>query len=101
MTMIGIHERPQDRVCRSAWPTTEVAVMTDHDDSAESEGDVELEETLAAGDEVEFMFAQTSVAATVADGRINLAGVSPMTLFFSDRPHRLTGHLPTDEFISG
>ena len=75
-------------------------MMTDHDDSAESEGDAELEETLAAGDEVEFMFAQTSVAATVADGRINLAGVSPMTLFFSDRPHRLTGHLPTDEFIS-
>ncbi len=53
-----------------------------------------------APDDVEYMFAQTAPAATISDGRVTLNNVSGATLFFSDRPYRLTGHIPTDEFIS-
>jgi hypothetical protein len=51
-------------------------------------------------DDIEYMFAQTATGVSIADGRVKLTGVSPTTLFFSDRPHRLTGHVPTDEFIA-
>jgi hypothetical protein len=34
------------------------------------------------------------------DGRITPSGVSAATLWFSYRPYRLTGHLPTDEFVT-
>ena len=50
-------------------------------------------------DDVEYMFAQTSGGVTIGDGRITLNHVSHTTLFFSDRPYRLTGHVPTDEFV--
>jgi hypothetical protein len=54
----------------------------------------------AAPDDVEYMFAQTCQSLGVnLDGRITLHGVSATTLYFSDRPYRLTGHLPTEEFV--
>jgi hypothetical protein len=39
-----------------------------------------LDATVAAGEDVDYMFAQTSARATVGDARINLEGVSPITL---------------------
>ncbi|MDH3683202.1 MAG: hypothetical protein OEV40_25030 [Acidimicrobiia bacterium] len=76
--------------------------MTDQTDPAtDMDEDDELEAMSSAGADVEYMFAQTSTGVTVGDdGRITLEGVSPLTLFFSDRPYRLTGHLPTDEFVA-
>ena len=50
-------------------------------------------------DDVEYMFAQTATGVVIADGRVTLTGVSPTTLFFSDRPYRLTGHITTEEFV--
>ena len=50
-------------------------------------------------DDVEYMFAQTAAGVSIDGGRITLNGVSQATLFFSDRPYRLTGHIPTDDFI--
>ncbi len=50
-------------------------------------------------DDVEYMFAQTARGVSVDGGRIRLNGVSHATLFFSDRPYRLTGHIPTNDFI--
>ena len=50
--------------------------------------------------DVEYMFAQTARGVSIADDRVALQGVSPTTLFFSDRPYRLSGHIPTDEFIA-
>jgi hypothetical protein len=43
--------------------------------------------------------ASTSEPTAGTDGRITLKGVSSATLFFSDRPYRLTGHISTDEFV--
>jgi hypothetical protein len=57
--------------------------------------------TEAAPDDVEYMFAQTAPGMGInLDGRITLHDVSAATLWFSDRPYRLTGHTPTDEFVS-
>jgi len=51
--------------------------------------------------EIEYMFAQTAKGLSVnMDGRVTLEGVSAATLWFSDRPYRLTGHVPTDEFVA-
>jgi hypothetical protein len=53
-------------------------------------------------EEIEYMFAQTAKGLSInMDGRITLNGVSASTLWFSDRPYRLTGHIPTDEFVAG
>ena len=65
----------------------------DHDDLATMFGD-------AAPDDVEYMFAQTAGGVTIDDGRITLGGVSSSTLFFSDRPDRVTGQISTDEFVA-
>jgi hypothetical protein len=71
---------------------SESEVNEESDDLEELFGDV-------PPDDVEYMFAQTSGGISIADGRITLEHVSHSTLFFSDRPYRLTGHIPTDEFI--
>ena len=70
------------------------------DDLAEPDDDLDTMFTGAVPDDIEYMFAQTSSGVAVgSDGRLTLAGVSATTLFFSDRPYRVTGHIPTDEFI--
>ena len=51
--------------------------------------------------DVEYMFAQTAEGLVLDDKRVTLTGVSAATLFFSDRPERLTGHITTSEFLSG
>ncbi len=50
--------------------------------------------------EVEYMFAQTASGLDIDEDRVTLRGVSATTLFFSDRPERLTGHVPTGEFLA-
>ncbi len=73
----------------------------DLDPGSASNEDDDLEAMSSAGSDVEYMFAQTSGGVTITpEGRITLVGVSATTLFFSDRPYRLTGHVPTDEFVS-
>ena len=48
---------------------------------------------------VQMLFVQSASDASVADGKLTLKGISPTTLFFSDRPERIAGHLATDEMI--
>ena len=36
-----------------------------------------------------------------ADGVLTLTGISPSTLYFSDRPQRVVGHTTTAEFVEG
>lgn len=70
------------------------------DDPAEPDDDLEAMFADAVPDDIEYMFAQTSGGISVgSDGRVTMKGVSSTTLFFSDRPYRATGHIPTDEFI--
>ena len=57
------------------------------------------EQTREELDEIESMFVQTAQRA-VSDGeRLTLEGLTPATLFFSDRPQRVVGHLGTADFV--
>ncbi|MGB5301874.1 MAG: hypothetical protein WBP17_01850, partial [Gemmatimonadota bacterium] len=49
---------------------------------------------------VEWLFIQNAESVSLADGVLTLRGVSPTTLFFSDRPERIAGHGLTAEFVT-
>jgi hypothetical protein len=49
--------------------------------------------------EQEAMFVQTASGALANDGRLTLTGTTPSTLYFSDRPQRVVGHLGTTDFV--
>jgi hypothetical protein len=49
---------------------------------------------------VQLLFVQNAKAVVFDKGTLTLKGVSPMTVFFSDRPVRIAGHFNTkDEFV--
>ena len=48
---------------------------------------------------VEEMFVQVAHEASASDGTLTLHGVSPSTLYFSDRPERVVGHVSTGSFV--
>src|SRR4249920_3946821 len=45
------------------------------------------------------MFVQTAQGTTSKDGTLTLTGVTPSTLYFSDRPQRIVGHMATSDFV--
>jgi hypothetical protein len=45
------------------------------------------------------MFVQTAQGLTRMDGTLTLNGVTPSTLYFSDRPQRVVGHMATTDFV--
>ena len=49
----------------------------------------------------DFLFVQTAngMAFASSENRLTLRGVSPVTLFFSDRPERIAGNMQTTAFI--
>jgi hypothetical protein len=47
----------------------------------------------------ESMFVQTAQGIQSTDGTLTLRGVTPSTLYFSDRPQRVVGHMTTDQFV--
>ena len=54
----------------------------------------------AAVKDIEWLFVQNARAATLEDGVLTLDGVSPTTVFFSDRPERLGAQGLTSEFVT-
>src|SRR6476469_7373660 len=59
--------------------------------------DAELTQQLAG---IDAMFVQVAPAAESADGRLILKNVAESTLFFSDRPQRVVGHIHTAQLVS-
>jgi len=47
----------------------------------------------------ESMFVQTARGITSDGATLTLRDVTPSTLFFSDRPQRVVGHMTTAEFV--
>ena len=49
----------------------------------------------------DFLFVQTAKAMTfdAPSGKFTLQGISPVTVFFSDRPDRIAGNMPTASFV--
>ena len=56
----------------------------------------EIENTL---EDIQALFAQTAREMTSAGARVIFRGTSPATLYFSDRPQRVVGHLTTKQFV--
>ena len=54
-----------------------------------------------AAAQADFLFVQTSraMAFDADQNRLTLRGVSPVTLFFSDRPERIAGNMKTEAFV--
>ena len=50
---------------------------------------------------VEEMFVQVASGSKSSDGVLTLSGVSPATLYFSDRPERVVGHMTNEHFVEG
>jgi hypothetical protein len=49
-------------------------------------------------DLVEEMFVQVARGSHATDDELTLIGLSPSTLYFSDRPQRVVGHSTTEQF---
>jgi hypothetical protein len=49
-------------------------------------------------DEFEALYAQTASEMAYENGQLTLNGITPTILYFSDRPQRITGHVPMEEF---
>ena len=47
----------------------------------------------------EAMFVQTAQGIDSAGGNLTLRGITPSTLYFSDRPQRVVGHMTTTDFV--
>ena len=45
------------------------------------------------------MFVQTAQSITSDGATLTLTGVTPSTLYFSDRPQRVVGHMATSDFV--
>ncbi len=57
--------------------------------------------TKEAAKEADFLFVQNAKSMTYdkAKGKLTLKGVSPVTIFFTDRPERIAGNMPTRIFV--
>lgn len=55
----------------------------------------------AQGEKADFLFVQTASGMRFdpATNQLTLTGVSPVTLFFSDRPERIAGNMTTEAFV--
>ena len=49
---------------------------------------------------VEEMFVQIARSVTTTSDTVTLRDLSPSTLYFSDRPQRVVGHMTTEQFIA-
>ena len=52
-----------------------------------------------SGHTVNLLFVQSAHGAELSNGKLRLKTVNPATLLFSDRPDRMTGHEPVEDFV--
>lgn len=65
--------------------------------AAKAQADYAVKDT---NTKVEMLFVQSAKGATLANGKLTLTGVGATTVFFSDRPRRIAGHVATPEMLS-
>lgn len=58
-----------------------------------------LRTALAQAKQGDFLFVQNANSMTYDQGKLTLQGVSPVTIFFSDRPERIAGNMRTRDFV--
>ena len=57
-------------------------------------------QSITKADEIEALFVQTATRMSYDGGRLTMYLLAPTTLFFSDRPDRVTGHITSQEFVN-
>lgn len=50
-------------------------------------------------EKVQMLFVQNAQHAELNNGKLIMKGLNPATVFFSDRPDRIAGHMTTEEFM--
>ena len=50
--------------------------------------------------EASFLFVHSAGETSLSDGVLRMGGIGASTIYFSDRPERIAGQLPTDEFVA-
>ncbi len=55
--------------------------------------------SFAQDQNTQLLFVQSASSMSFNDGVLTLKGVAPLTIFFSDRPKRVAGHMPTKAFM--
>ena len=68
------------------------------EETAEEATAMAIEEE-AAVEEVEYLFVQHAESVTLAEGVLTLGGIGEDVLYFSDRPHRIVGRVPLEDFL--
>jgi len=63
---------------------------------AKAQADYAVKDTTT---KVEMLFVQSAKGATLTNGKLTLTGVGATTVFFSDRPRRIAGHIATTEMV--
>jgi hypothetical protein len=58
-----------------------------------------LRSALAQAKEADFLFVQNAKSMAYDKGKLTLKGISPVTIFFTDRPERIAGNMPTRVFV--
>lgn len=60
-----------------------------------------LKTALAQAKEADFLFVQNAnyMVYHKGSGKLTLQGISPVTVFFTDRPERIAGNMPTRVFV--
>ena len=53
----------------------------------------------AQSKQADFLFVQNAASMSYGGGKLTLKGVSPVTVFFSDRPERIAGNMATQAFV--
>ena len=55
--------------------------------------------SFARDQKTQLLFVQSAGSMSFSDGVLTLKDVAPLTIFFSDRPQRVAGHMPTKSFM--
>ncbi len=58
----------------------------------------QAEEKKVESKDVQYLFVHNAKDVSFADGKMTLKGISATTVFFSDRPERIAGHMTTADF---
>ena len=74
------------------------ALPPQEDETASADDDAEPAAD-AGAEKAQFLFVQTARYAELKEGTLTLRQVSPTTIYFSDRPERIAGHVETQHMV--
>ena len=58
-----------------------------------------MRHAMADAKQADFLFVQNANSMSYANGKLTMQGVSPVTVFFSDRPERIAGNMATKVWV--